>query len=106
MLNSIKDNIELKTNKKRFVEAVINKEIKIIEVKKNIVYEKMDSLKIPRDVYKNTSSDSYSLEEIKKLNDSINKLTEDYKTLELVKEEDMWLKDLEVFEKQYLKKNK
>lgn len=85
----------------RFIQAILNKQIKVKNVKKTIVYQIMDQLQIPHEIYDNAKLTHLSEEDIIRFKQEIveneqNLIDVQQKTIEA-----MWLQDLDDFEKAY-----
>ena len=90
----------------KFISLVLKKEILIIKVKEDYVREKMEEHGIPFEYYEKSKSRDFSEESLEKHRNNLKECTE---RLELAKNivcENIWIKDLEVLEKELKKRFK
>nr|QBK90516.1 MAG: DNA topoisomerase II [Pithovirus LCPAC104] len=91
------------SNKYKFIKAVIDKELIIMERKKAIIHKDMESLKIPKDLLNTTTTVAFTEEELEKLKKEIEKEKEKLNEIINITSEKLWLEDLEDFKKEYKK---
>jgi DNA topoisomerase-2 len=90
-------------HKVRFIQAVRNKEINLVDCEIDDIYTIMDRLQIPRDIYNNAHVRVLSKNDISSLTQQIvNKQTEK-EQLEQITPQQLWLNDLQELENAYLR---
>lgn len=89
--------------KRKFIRAVIDKELIIENKPKNIIFEEMDNMEIPRNLLSDTPIVKLTEDEIVNLNSKISDLEEDIIKLDHTTPEKLWLKELTEFEREYRK---
>lgn len=105
-LNQIKNfesEIRKISNRIKFIEYIIDNKIKVFRVKKNIVIEKLEKLEFDKEndsfeYLLKMSVDSFTEEEIKKLNNKRDNLTLEMNKLEKKTPEIIWLEELDNLE--------
>lgn len=101
MINKFLEEIEYMENKIKFIKAVIDKIIKVRNVKKAAVYAKMDELEIPHKIYDNTSLTNISIDDIDKLEREITRKQEELDELQNLSIQQIWLNELDELETKY-----
>ena len=114
-VQNLTDQISVKNDKIRFIKAVIlgtergfilGESIIVMKQKKNDIYTQMDHMQIPRDLLKLTNLSNCTEDEIKKLEQEIAQLTKEREEILQTRVEDMWIRDIDKFEKEYRRVNK
>lgn len=101
MLDDIQRKIIMNNDKIRFIYAIINGEIIIHRRPKQEIHETMDQLQIPRYLLDKTKLTSLTEEDILKMQREIQRLETEYSNLEQKHAKQIWLEDLQEFEKAY-----
>lgn len=101
VIQNLTNEITTMNHKIRFIQAVINKEILIINRKKATIYEALDNLGIPHEIYDKSMNHHLSEDDIQ---DLINKIAEKEAlrlSIQQTTLEQMWIKELDEFEEVY-----
>lgn len=101
IIKTLLEEIENMKEKIKFIQAVIDKKIKVRNVKKLDVYTKMDELNIQRKIYDSTSLTNISVDDIQKLQKHILEKEEELVELKNLSIKQIWLNDLEELESKY-----
>jgi DNA topoisomerase-2 len=94
--------ISLLNNKIKFIKLLINRTIDIYNKKKSDILSQMNQYSIPEDLFTNLRLSSLSEEELKELEDQINKLELDKNNLISTPPENIWLQDLKDLRNKYI----
>lgn len=100
-INNLKDEITLLHNKIRFILAVINGEILVMNRRKAEIMENMDKMAIPRDLLNVVKIVNCTYEEVEEMRKNIADKENQMRVLEAISPQQMWMNDLEEFEKMY-----
>lgn len=116
LLNKIQDKNNNLDDKIRFIQAVIQgyqdhdydpgKNIILMKNHKDKVYQAMDLLHLPHKLLKEVDSSCYTLEEIEILRKRKEDLDRDYRELQSISKEQLWINDLQEFVKVYQQHDK
>ncbi|AYV86173.1 MAG: topoisomerase IIA [Solumvirus sp.] len=103
MLENMKEQIKHKSDKMRYIELILEEKIEVRGRKKAELEKQVSDYKIDIGVIKETTTANLTKEEVEKLKEEVIKLEEEKKTLENTHHKQLWLTDLEEFEKEYFK---
>ncbi|HSW76505.1 MAG TPA: DNA gyrase subunit A [Candidatus Saccharimonadales bacterium] len=99
------EKIQLQINKLndivKFNNAIINKDLLIQNVSKQMIYEKLKQLGIPSSVYDHAKLSDISKEDIVSMSYKIDTLQKEYTKLSKTTPSELWLTDLKIFENKY-----
>ncbi len=105
----LENEIRYLTNKQRFVQAVINEELIIMNVPETDILEQLESEEYDQepkcggyDYLLRMQVRTFTTEKVKQLETEINNLDQKLKTLKATSEEQIWRNELDEFEKKYL----
>ena len=101
MLAKYKADIEIMNHKMRFVRAVLDKVIRVMNRPKIEILEGMDRLQIPRNIYDKSKLRHFSEDDINKMRNKAAKMQEEHDILENTTIQQLWLSDLNDLEKAY-----
>jgi DNA topoisomerase-2 len=101
MLGHLAQEISTMTHKIRFIQAVINKEIRIINRKKATIYEALDAIGIPHEIYDKSMNHHLSEDDITRLNELIAVKRQELEMINNTSPEQMWIRDLDELEPAY-----
>jgi DNA topoisomerase II len=109
-INIIKNNINFLSNKQRFISEIISKKLNIMNKEESILIKELESKKYDKH-YENKNYNyllqmqlrSFTKEKIEELKNTINNLKKNLKVLINKTEKDIWLDELNEFEKHYNK---
>lgn len=90
-------------HKIRFIQAVRNKEINLIDAEIDHIYATMDQLQIPHDIYDKAQVRILSKNDIDSLLKKITDKETEQAQLEAITPQQLWLNDLQDFENAYLR---
>lgn len=97
MLSSIQYNIQLLTEKIRYIKACITNQITFKNQTKKQVYEQMDKLKLDRSFATSVNMLNQTDDSIDELHNNIEKIKKDYENIIQIKPEDLWISDINQF---------
>ncbi len=103
MISEIDVKINECSDKIRFIDAILTKQLKYKRRSKNDIYVDMDNLGIPRKLLSTTSFSSLSEEDIQKLEDEISSFRQRREQIESTTPQEFWISDLNEFETAYNK---
>jgi len=101
ILNHLNEEIAILNDKIRFIRAVISKEIRIINRRKAEIYEALDRLQIPREIYDKSMNHHLSEDDIEALTEQIAAKQLEYTQLEQTTPAQMWSRELSELEHAY-----
>jgi DNA gyrase/topoisomerase IV subunit B len=101
IIGNINETIKKLTHKIRFIRAVINKEIHVMNRKKVEIMEAMDALSIPRELLKTTKISECTEDEVIDLTNDIAVKEGELNTILQTTPQSMWLHDLDELERAY-----
>ena len=117
ILKTMDEKSRILRNKKRFLSEVIDGVLVIQRKKEDVIFKELEERGYDKDTEKDTENESentkgynyllrmpirnFTDEKINELESSLSKIEEDIKTISETTEKQLWLKDLEEFEKQY-----
>lgn len=101
ILEHLLSEIEVLNHKIRFIQAVLNKELRFINRKKTTIYETLDRLGIPREIYDKSMNHHLSEDDITELTHKIQLKQEEYNIVNQTTPEQMWNRDLDELENAY-----
>src|SRR5579862_2492865 len=90
-------------HKMRFIRAVIDKEIIIVNRPVKEIHTIMDKLGIPHDIYANSKTRGLSEDGIAELAQEISVKQQERAVIEQTSHKQMWVTDLDLLEKEYCK---
>jgi DNA topoisomerase-2 len=93
--------IDKLTIKIKFITAILNKQLTIQNVEKEVIYEQMKKLKIPPEIYDQAKLSSLNKNEITALQTEITGYQNEMTTLSKLSEADLWLIDIKNLETKY-----
>ena len=102
-LGGFKESIKRLEDELAIIEAVCSGELKVIQVKRALVHQRMTELKLNIDIYHKIPLDSLDGEGIPKLLEKIEKLEEEYRELYETPAHFLWIDRLKKFRKQLAK---
>jgi len=102
LLQRFTEDMKKKTDKMRFIQAYIDKKIRIKNRNDTEVLKKLEELNLPVNML-NTALKSLTKEKIAELQSEIDREQQIYKILETKTPEQLWLDDLDEFEQEYSK---
>jgi DNA topoisomerase-2 len=117
ILKTMDEKSRILRNKKRFLSEVIDGVLVIQRKKEDVIFKELEERGYDKDTEKDTENESentkgynyllrmpirnFTDEKINELESSLSKIEEDIKIISETTEKQLWLKDLEEFEKQY-----
>jgi len=101
MLGKLQEDIDYMKDKVRFIQAVIDKQIKVRNVKKQSVYDIMATMNINKKIYDTTALTNLSQDDIIKLNYQILKKEEEIIDLLNTSVKDIWAMELQQLKDKY-----
>ena len=90
----------------KFISLVLKNEITIMKVKEDYVKEKMEEHSIPFEYYDKSKSRDFSMESLEKHKKNLQECKERLEIAKKTVPEDIWVKDLDVIEKELKKRFK
>lgn len=105
IMETIMEGIRQRTDKIRFIAAVVGGQLQIMNRPKSEVLAAMADLGIPGELYAKIRASAFSVEEITGLQGEIQKLTGEYQLAADTSAAAMWIRDLEEFETAYCQRN-
>jgi DNA topoisomerase II len=102
-ISNIKKHINELQIKYKFVTSILNKDLIVENVEKNIIYENLDKLNIPRILYDKAKMSNINKDELILLTTTINNLQQELQNILKLKASDIWLNDLKNLENIYKK---
>lgn len=103
MMNELATEINLMTNKMKFILAVIRGELLVLNRPKSEILGRMAELAIPDEILNKVKVVHCTREEVERLSREIEKRYAEYQKIEATPIEQLWLNDLDEFEKFYTK---
>lgn len=100
-LAKYKNEITKLQNKVKFTDALRSKELVIQDVPKSMIYEKMDHLGIPHEIYGQGKYSDLCREDVSDLKSKIDNLNKEHDKLAKTTPANLWLTDLKLFENKY-----
>jgi len=101
ILSNLTSEIKTLNHKIQFIQAVISGDITIINKKKSTIYEVLDKLSIPHEIYDKSMNHHLSEDDITDLKQLISEKQTEYQTINDTKIEKIWLKELNDLEEAY-----
>lgn len=105
-LNNLKNMIDKNNIKIKYVNHILDKELIIEKIPKAIIYENLEKLGIPKEIYDNSKISMLNEEEVISMEKEIEHYKLEHATLTKLKPSDIWLADLKALEDKYKKMNK
>lgn len=99
MLEQIEREIIMLNHRVKFIKAVLAKELIVEKRSKVLIYEDLDKLEIPHEIYDKSKTKHFCNEELEKLKENINKILNEKETLISTSEKRIWYSELEQLEK-------
>ena len=93
--------VETLKHKIKYVTAVVNKELNIVNVNKAVIYTFLNKIGVPKDIYDKSKAKHFSKEDILILTEKIAKKDEQRRIIENTSPQQMWLKELDELEIAY-----
>ena len=107
LLRSWRSDIPLLHEKRRFIKAVVDDKTIVVQDRPRAeVHEQMDALGLDRGLLSSTSLAKLTTEEIQVLDDKIHTLEETIRNMEETTPEQMYLKEIQQFEKEYRRQHR
>ncbi len=100
MIN-IQNEIDKYQYRVKYINGILDKSIKIKNVEKQAIFDQLDKLNIPHEIYTKSKISNLNKEEVDALSGLINGLNTELNTLNKLTANDLWLNDLIVLEKKY-----
>ena len=101
ILNNLSSEIKTLNHKIQFIQAVINGQISIINKKKSSIYEALDKLLIPHEIYDKSMNHHLSEDDITDLNLLISEKQKEHDIIKETRIEKIWLNELAELEEAY-----
>lgn len=101
MIKDVENKIMKIDERVAFILAVVEKRLKIRNVSKDIIYQRMQELNLNPEIYKETKISAINKENVEKLLSQKEDLIEEKAQLENTDANSLWLQDLELFEYEY-----
>ena len=101
IIQNLTDEIAIMNHKIRFIQAVINKEIRIINRKKATIYEALDSMGIPHEIYDKSMNHHLSEDDITDLMQKIATKENERAIMQQTTPEQIWIRELNELEDAY-----
>ena len=103
MLESLQEAIDYENEKYKFISYVIEGKIKVMNEKKSVILKKMEEHDLRKELLDEVKTSAYIKENLKVLQDKIQKLQNAYNELDNKSVEDIWCEDIDNFVKEYKK---
>jgi DNA topoisomerase-2 len=101
MLNDMTNTIDELSKRRLFITKVVNEELVVFKRKKDDIYKDMGDL--PKSLLSEVKTSEYTYEELKKIDNEIDRLQHEIDILRKTNIKDIWLKELDEFEECYNK---
>jgi DNA gyrase/topoisomerase IV subunit A len=101
ILNNLSSEIKTLNHRIQFIQAVINGQISIINKKKSSIYEALDKLSIPHEIYDKSMNHHLSEDDITELNLLIGEKQKEHDIIKETRIEKIWLNELAELEEAY-----
>lgn len=103
MIKRLEEEIHRLTEKARFIQAILNKEIKYKNITKAQIYERMDQLKFDRSLLTSVTLAGLSADDVANLLNQVEKIKQELNVKMGISHYQLWIDDLANFETAYLK---
>jgi hypothetical protein len=101
ILNNLSNEIKTLNHKIQFIQAVINGQISIINKKKASIYETLDKMSIPHEIYDKSMNHHLSEDDITDLKQLIVEKQKEHDIIKETRIEKIWLNELTELEEAY-----
>lgn len=97
MLKNAKETVNTCKNKIKFIQAVIDGSLQIINNTTDNIISSLHKLNIPIDVYENSRAKNFSVEDVNYYSDLVAKKEKEVEDIEILNPSSIWLSELEQF---------